>query len=65
MVAFAPDGRPAVTQEHGIRLTYQLVGMALGALGERGAPAFARLPEIDQDLMLKLRAWREDTETKP
>jgi len=49
MVAFAPDGRPAVTQEQGFRFAYQLVGMALGALGERGAPAFARLPEIDQD----------------
>jgi hypothetical protein len=53
MAAFAPEGHPAVTQEQGLRLSYQLVGLALGALGDRGLAAFARLPEIDRDIMSK------------
>jgi hypothetical protein len=48
---FAPDGLPAVTNETGLRLAYQVATLALGQLGTAGVEAFTRLPPLDQDLI--------------
>lgn len=51
MNAFQPDGIPAASKATVIRLADQLVGLALGALGERGLAAFANLSEVDKRSM--------------
>ncbi len=51
MLAFEPDGVRAVANATLIRLSDQLVGIALGALGERGLAAFANLSDVDREFM--------------
>ena len=53
MDAFEPEGTRAVSDQTLIRLSDQLVGLALGALGDRGLQAFASLAEVDQASMEK------------
>jgi hypothetical protein len=51
LAAFAPEGIVAVSREAQLRLADQLIGLALGALGDRGLAAFANLSEVDQEGM--------------
>jgi hypothetical protein len=51
MDAFEPEGIRMVSDQTLIRLTDQLVGIALGALGDRGLAAFTNLAEVDQASM--------------
>jgi hypothetical protein len=50
MVALAPEGISAVSKEAELRLADQLVGLALGALGERGIAAYANLSDTNRQL---------------
>jgi hypothetical protein len=51
MRSFQPEGIPAASNRTLIRLANQLVGLALGALGDRGLTAFANLFEIEKASM--------------
>lgn len=47
--AFAPDGIVTVGRDTQVRLADKLIGLALGALGDRGLAAFARLSDVDRE----------------
>jgi len=51
MDAFEPEGVRMASDQILIRLADQLVGIALGALGDRGLTAFSNLAEVDQASM--------------
>jgi hypothetical protein len=51
MDAFEPEGVRMAPDETLIRLVDQLVGIALGALGDRGLAAFTNLTEVEQASM--------------
>ena len=51
MTALAPEGGATVSTETRRRLANQLAALALGALGERGVAAFAKLAHVDKGVM--------------
>ena len=51
MMAFEPDGYRETTDATLTRLRDQLVGLALGALGDRGLTAFGNLSDLDKTSM--------------